>query len=61
VEQTTKYLNDNAITSGLNSIENADQNINLNGYLPNTDKKLSNKEETTGMIDYMTAYDELKK
>jgi hypothetical protein len=48
-------MNNNAIMSGLNAIEEFDQNINanVNGYNTKT-------EDTTGMIEYKTAYNELK-
>ncbi|MCX6825442.1 MAG: VCBS repeat-containing protein [candidate division SR1 bacterium] len=50
VDLTTNTLNNNAVVSGLNT--NLDQNINFNGYHSN--------EGETGMIEYKTAYDELK-
>jgi len=51
----TDQANNNAITSGLNAIENLDQsiNINFNGYNP--------PKEESGMIDYNVAYNDLKK
>ena len=51
VDFTTDKLNNNEITSGFNKVEEFDQNIYLNGYVP---------KEETGMIDYATAYSELK-
>jgi len=52
VDQTTNVLNNNAIVTGiLNPIENLDQNINLNGF---------NDQEESGMLDYQTAYVQLK-
>lgn len=53
IKQTTEKLNNNAIMSGLNTIENLDQNINFNGYNTQTGG-------VTGMIEYKTAYNELK-
>lgn len=56
IEQTTEKLNTNDLIDKLNSIEEFDQNINMNmnGYIPKT-------EETTEMIEYNVAYSELKK
>jgi hypothetical protein len=52
VDLTTDKLNNNAIMSGLNSVENFDQNININ---------YNSTEEGVGMVDYAVAYNELKK
>jgi len=56
INQTTDTLNNNDILDKLNSIENLDQNINvnLNGYVP------KNTQDTSGMMEYTTAYNELK-
>lgn len=54
VNFTTDKLNNNPIVTGIvNPIENFDQNINFNGFNTKT-------EEVTGMIEYTTAYTELK-
>lgn len=58
VEQTTKELNNNEVMDKLNSIGDFEQNINVNyqWYIPKDDI-----QETSGMIEYAVAYDELKK
>lgn len=52
IEQTTEKLNNNAIISGLDSINNLNSNINIQGYY--------SPEEEAGMMDYNVAYAELK-
>ncbi len=54
INQATDTLQNNQATDMLNSIPNLNININPSGYLPNT------WNETAGMIDYATAYNELK-
>lgn len=55
IKDTTDKLNNNAIVTGIfNPIEDFDQNINFNGYVPKS------SQETTGMIDYKVAYNQLK-
>lgn len=57
IQQTTEKLNDNAIISGLDAIEDFDQKINFNGFnMPSEETT-----ETTETIEYKTAYNELKK
>lgn len=51
VDRTTDKVNNNYIMSGFNAVEDFDQNINFNGYL---------HSEETGMMEYNTAYAELK-
>jgi len=53
VDRTTDKANNNALVTGiLNPIEDFDQNINFNSY--------HSAQEDTGMLEYKTAYNELK-
>ena len=58
MDKLNENLNNNALTSGFNQIENFDQNLNIN---VNVNAYMKPEEETTGMVDYKVAYTDLKR
>ena len=57
MDNLNNTLNNNAITSGFDQVENFDQNFNLD---VNVNAYSTPEEEMTGMIDYKVAYTDLK-
>jgi hypothetical protein len=57
MDKLNDKLNNNALTSGFNQVENFDQNLNLD---MNINAYMKPEQETTGMVDYKVAYTELK-